>query len=200
MTLRFRGFTLIELMIALAIFGILIMLAGPQLATFFASSQVRNAAEAMLNGVQQTQTTAVKNNSLTRLVLYPTTGTGGWQILTSVDGAEPAPNPAGPCLAPSGGPSINPVQQYCVTDGAKDAAIARTPGDATQITFDGFGRIIPNADATATLRCIDVTNSKLASARPLRVVISNTVMSAGTKLCDPAAAATEPQACPAACS
>lgn len=181
-----RGFTLIELLIALAIFGLLLMLAGPQYAQFLASSQVRNAAEALLNGVQRTQTTAITGNAQARLVLDPTTGTGGWQILETIDGGEPSPP--------------NPIQVYVFVDGAPDAALARTPGDATQITFDSFGRIIPNADATATLRCIDVTNSKLSSARPLRVVISNTVMSAGTKLCDPAAAATEPQACPAACS
>jgi prepilin-type N-terminal cleavage/methylation domain-containing protein len=179
----YRGFTLVELMIALAIFGFLIMLAGPQLTRFLASSQVRNAAEAMLNGVQQAQATAIKVNSSARLVLDPTTGSGGWQILEMIDGAESAP-----------------VQVFNFVDGAKDAAIATFPANATQITFDGFGRIVPNADTTATLRCIDVTNSKLSQARPLRVVISNTTMSAATKLCDPNVASTEPQGCPAACS
>ena len=53
MMLRFRGFTLIELLIAVAIFVFLIMLAGPQLAQFLASSQVRNAAEAVYTGVQK---------------------------------------------------------------------------------------------------------------------------------------------------
>jgi hypothetical protein len=133
-------------------------------------------------------------------VVDTTQATGGWQVLLTVDGAEPAPNPAGPCLARAGAPSTNPVQQFCWQDGAAQASFTPVPADANQITFDGFGRIVANADASPTLRCIDVANANNSSARALRVVISNTAMSAGTKLCDPAAASTEPQACPSACS
>lgn len=188
--MRVRGFTLIELLIALTIFGFLIMLAGPQLATFLASSQVRNAAEAILNGVQRTQTTAINANTQARFVLDPTTGTGGWQILETIDGAEPAPGPL----------SVNPVQVFALADGAPSAAVTPKPAGATQITFDGFGRIIANVDTSATLRCVDVVHSTNTSARALRVMFSNTVENIGTKICDPNVAATEPQGCPAACS
>ena len=37
----------------------------------------------------------------------------------------------------------------------------------------------------------------MTGLRSLRVVISNTGIGVGTKLCDPAAVSTEPQACPA---
>lgn len=213
--MRVRGFTLIELLIALTIFGFLIMLAGPQLATFLASSQVRNEGEALLNGVQRAQGTAISTNSPTRLVLDPTTGTGGWQILAvdPSDNTVPAPNPATPCGVRAGPASVNPVQSFCAKDGAADAALAVTPGGATAITFDGFGRIQCNTDAalacdgSTNLQWVDVTNSKNASARALRVCITNRQAPAGIgiaasqiKLCDPAAAATEPQACPAGCA
>ena len=72
-----------------------------------------------------------------------------------------------------------------------------TPLGATQITFDGFGRIVPNVDATPTISCINVDHSMMTGLRTLRVVISNTGIGVGTKLCDPAAVSTEPQACPA---
>ena len=182
--MQLRGFTLIELLIALAIFAFLIMLAGPMYAKFMGNSQIRNAGDGMLNGVQQAQSIAVRGNTLARLVVDPTAGTGGWRILETVDGTEPAGLP-------------NPVQVYSVTDGSPHASVVPTPAGATQITFDGFGRIVPNLDATPTISCINVDHSTMTGLRSLRVVISNTGIGAGTKLCDPAAASTEPQACPA---
>ncbi len=184
--------------------------AGPQLAQFLASSQVRNAAEAVYNGVQKTQATAVGGNAQTRLVLDKTIGTGGWQVLTTdpTTGTEPAPNPAGPCLALAGAASINPVQIFCVKEGASDVTLKATPNDATQITFDGLGRMQCNADSTANLQWVKVTNSKNASARALRVCITNQqapacgsapIAASQIKLCDPNVASTEPQACPNSC-
>jgi type IV fimbrial biogenesis protein FimT len=181
MTVRSHGFTLIELLIALSIFIFLVMLAGPMYAQFMANSQIRNAGEAMLNGVQRAQATAVSGNAQTRLLVNTTTG---WRILETIEGAEPSPP--------------NPIQVYAKSDGAPNATVTLTPADATQITFDGFGRIVPNADASPTIACIDVAHS-LSGTRNLRVVISNNVIGVGTKLCDPDAAivAPDPMACPA---
>jgi type IV fimbrial biogenesis protein FimT len=179
---RFHGFTLIELMVALAIFAFLIMLAGPQYAMFMANHQIRNATDAILNGVQQAQGAAVRGNALARLVLDPTAGTGGWQVLQTIEGVE----------------SATPVQSYKLADGAPNASIATVPADATQVTFDGFGRIVPNVDASETLTCVKVTHS-LSGARQLNVAISSTGLGVGTKLCDPAVAAGDPLACPAGC-
>src|SRR5260370_41884253 len=103
MTIPNRGFTLIELLIALAIFAFLIMLAGPMYAKFMGNSQIRNAGDGMLNGVQQAQSIAVRGNTLARLVVDPTAGTGGWRILETIDGAEPAGLP-------------NPIQLYSLHD------------------------------------------------------------------------------------
>ena len=179
---RLPGFTLIELMVALAIFGLLLMLAGPMYGQFMANHQIRNATDAILNGVQQAEGSAVRNNALARLVINTTTGTGGWQVLQTIDGVE----------------SATPVQIYKLADGAPNAGIATVPADANQLTFDGFGRIVPNVDATATLTCIKVTHS-LAGSRALNVAISSTGLGVGTKLCDPAVAAGDPLACPAGC-
>jgi hypothetical protein len=91
---------------------------------------------------------------------------------------------------------------YSLSDGSPKASVPPpTPPGATQITFDGFGRIVPNVDGTPTISCINVDHASMTGLRKLRVVISNTGIGVGTKLCDPAAVATEPQACPAvACS
>lgn len=177
-----RGFTLIELLVAVSLFGLLIALAVPMYSDFLANSQVRNAAEAMLNGVQLAQGAAINANTQAELVVTPATG---WQIqFVNPDTSIPAQTPV-------------PPAPFVLADGAPNAVVAPTPAGATQITFDAFGRIVANADASATISCINVSNGLSASARVLRVVISNATQGVGTKLCDPAAALTEPQACPA---
>jgi len=185
MRLGLRGFTLIELLIAVSIFVFLIMLAGPGYTEFMASHQIRNATDALLNGVQQAQGTAVRNNGLARLVVDPATGTGGWQVFQTKDGTE----------------VVAPVQVYTVRDGAPKVKITPVPNDATQITFDGFGRVVANADASATLTCLKVTNPSVSTSHALNVALSGMGLGigVGTKLCDPAVLSTEPQACPAAC-
>jgi type IV fimbrial biogenesis protein FimT len=189
MIMRLRGFTLIELLIALAIFAFLIMLAGPMYAKFMGNSQIRNAGDGMLNGVQLAQSTAVRGNTLARLVVDPTVGTGGWRILETIEGLEPSPP--------------NPIQVYSLTDGSPNVAVTTTPLGATQITFDGFGRIVdPNVDLTAPITCINVDHATMTGLRSLRVVISNTGTGIGTKLCDPdpkllLLVPPDPQACPA---
>ncbi len=90
-----------------------------------------------------------------------------------------------------------PPAPFVLTAGAPQAAIVTTPPGATEITFDAFGRIVPNPDTSQTISCINVTNNANASARALTVVVSNSTQATGTKLCDPAVAPTEPQACPA---
>jgi prepilin-type N-terminal cleavage/methylation domain-containing protein len=183
MILRSRGFTLIELLIAVALFVFLIMLAGPYLGQIMANSQIRTGAEAMYNGVQQAQASAIHGNAVARLLVDTTTGTGGWQVLQTVDGTE----------------SPTPVQVYTVQDGAPKVTVTPVPADARQITFDAFGRVVPNVDASSTLTCIKVTHS-MTGTRQLNVAISSNALNTGTKLCDPAVVSTEPQACPAGCT
>jgi len=175
-----NGFTLIELLVAVSLFALLLALAVSQYTNFIANAQVRNAAEAMLNGVLSAQTAAINANTQTQLVVAPT----GWQIqFVNPDTSIPAETP-------------QPPAPYVTTDGAPQANVTPKPAGATEITFDAFGRIVANSDASQTVSCIVVTGSN-ASSRPLWVVVSNANQATGTKLCDPAAAATEPQACPA---
>ena len=78
--MRARGFTLIELMIALAIGSILLVLAVPQYASWMADNQVHAGAQLIADGAAPAHGEAVKRNRLTEFVVDPTTKTGGWTV------------------------------------------------------------------------------------------------------------------------
>jgi type IV fimbrial biogenesis protein FimT len=183
---RTSGFTLIELMIALAIFAFLIMLAGPMYATFLGNTQIRNAAENTLTGVRLAQTHAVRNNRPAKVVI-DASAAGGWSVYNFDEDINDY--------------AVTAVDKYSWKEGAAMTAVTLAPGDATEVTFDGLGRVVPNADATPTIKEINVTNTNVSSPRPLRVAISTpdvTGTKPGTKLCDPdpGVATTDPRHCP----
>jgi type IV fimbrial biogenesis protein FimT len=199
-TVAARGFTLIELMIALSIFAFLVMVAGPQYADFMGNMQIRNGAENTLTGVRLAQTEAVRTNRQGKFVLDPTPGTGGWKVWRYDEGD----GSSGFCPA-SGTPQWCLVQSYDWTDGATKTTATPTPVAATTVLFNGLGQIVTNdkalvaPDGTASITQIDVTNSNVAATnrRPLRIVVSAAGGTSGTKLCDPGVTdALDPRVCP----
>jgi type IV fimbrial biogenesis protein FimT len=181
MNMRTRGFTLIELLIAMAIFAFLIMLAGPMYADFMANSQIRNAAENTLTGVRLAQTQAVRSNRPAKFVIDSTAVTGGWSVFpwdeNTVDYAVVA------------------LDTYGWKEGASRTTVTPLPAAATQVTFDGLGRVVPNADATASLTRINITNPSTSAPRDLSIMISAVGGTTATKLCDPLVLAPDPRSC-----
>lgn len=169
--MRARGFTLIELLIAMSIFALLMMLAGPMYAEFMANTQVRSAAESILSGVRRAQAEAIRHNTPARFILN---GSTDWEV-----------------KAPDQDAVDKSIQKYYFVEGSKDAVPVADTG--TTVTFNGFGRIVPNADASPSMNLINVTAP--GSNRALRVLIG-TAGAAGVKLCDPAFPANDPAGCP----
>ena len=192
MNMRTRGFTLIELLIALAIFAFLIMLAGPMYADFMGNSQIRNAAENTLTGVRLAQTHAVRNNRPAKFFINPSAA-GGWAVFLFDEN--------------TGDFATAAVDTYSWTEGAAKTSVTVVPDRATQVSFDGLGRICtkvlctPSGADTLPIQQINVTNTNVSNPRPLRVAISTPDTNGtrpGTKLCDPdpGVATTDPRHCP----
>ena len=74
---RNAGLSLVELMITIAIFVLLAMMAFPTYSTWVACQQVRTATESVLNGVRVAQGEAVTRKATVRFVLDPT---DGWEV------------------------------------------------------------------------------------------------------------------------
>ena len=187
MNTRASGFTLIELMIAVSIFAILVLLAGPMYADFMGNTQIRTAAENSLAGVRLAQTSAIRDNRPAKVVIDPSAG-GGWAVYLYDENI--------------GDYAVLPVETYSWTAGAPKTTVTLA-GGGTEIAFDGLGRVCTTVlcsstgAATTPVTEIDVTNPSVSVSgrRPLKVMISAIGGTTGTKLCDPAVLAPDPRSC-----
>lgn len=198
-----RGMTLIEFMIGIVIAGILIAMAGPSFRDWIQNSQVRNAAESIVNGLQLARAEAVHRNALVRFNMNSATGQADWEVCAPAPGVPAAtPCPATATIVQQRsnqeGSANARAGVYRMSDGQPQAnfALAISAGNemATHVTFNGLGRTVNDGpDNTAR---IDVTNAIAPGARRLVIVIDNP--GGHVRLCDPALTAsnpTDPKAC-----
>lgn len=189
-----RGMTLIELMIAIAILGVLLVMGAPAFSTWIQSSQVRTAAQSIADGLQLARAEAVHRNAPVRFSLTSAAGLVDWEVCSTA---------ATPC------PTANIIQRRSNTEGTPNARVGvYEDGDGnnpaayttvvaagnelpTHVTFNGLGRTVSDG-SDDTVR-IDVTNAANANARRLIVLISSP--GGQTRMCDPGLPSTDPQGC-----
>lgn len=185
------GVTLIELMITIALVGILLMLAMPSFNQLLLNAQIRTATESILNGLQLARNEAVRCNVPVQFVL----GTGtSWTVSFAYPNLPTTCKDAVPdALWPQ-------IQARLSAEGSPQALVAATnPADARTVAFDGAGRReSTNADASAVLTqlCIDLPTSVLAASktRDLEIDIE---MGGGIRMCDPkVTSASDTRFCP----
>lgn len=191
---RASGFSLIELVIGLAVLGILIMVGLPNLTTWIQNTHIRTAAEGIQAGLQFARAEALRRNgsvgfylvsSLTGSCALSTAGTNYVVSIGSPAGScDTAPSDAGPILQVRAG-----------TEGSPNAVIAATGGSS--FTFNGLGRGVGAGNFTQ----INISNptggtcqASGGTMRCLRITIST---GGDIKMCDPAVGDnTDPRFCP----
>lgn len=169
------GFTLVELMVTIALLAFLLLVAYPTFATMLANLRVRAVADGVLSGLQYARGEALKRNQSITFRFDPASGVGGgWQVLL---------------------PDTTLIQQQSAAGGAVEAGMT---GGNVDIVFDNLGRRLLPAAPPATLG-IDITNPGVAacetaggSIRCLRVTVA---LGGGLRLCDPRRPVGDPQAC-----
>ena len=191
--LRLCGFTLIEMMITLAIAALLAVLAMPSYSVWIADSQIRSGAESIASGLRYAQAEAIKQNATVEFVLDPTTGTGGW-IARVIDRTT--------CAV------VQQMQVGTFREGADKAAFTPVPAGATIVQFTALGAFAAPCDLSPQLNQVQVTSATgVAGARNLNVLvgggasgIGGQASRTGIKICDPLAnvkfGPNDPQACP----
>ena len=175
---KIRGLTLIELMIGIVIVGLLLAFALPSYTTWLHNSQIRTAAESILNGMQLARAEAVRQNTNVQFVLTALP-MSDWTVSVVT---SPVP----------------PIQTRSSAEGSATARVAASPTGATKITFNSLGRVVvpTNPDGSTTLTEADVTSTVVGATRHLKVRVSG----GGMRMCDPdpglaAATPPNPQSC-----
>jgi type IV fimbrial biogenesis protein FimT len=187
---RQAGMSLIELMIGIAVLGILLALGAPTFSRWTQSSQIRNAAEAIHNGLMLARAEAVRRNTAVRFQLVTTT-TGACALSdTGANWVVSLDSPVGACAdAPSDNVAPRIVQVRSAADGSRNAAV--NAHGVSLITFDGSGQ----ASVAASIDVTNPTGGACAAAGPMRCMRVTVATGGRIRMCDPARAVDDPQGC-----
>ncbi|MES2251742.1 MAG: GspH/FimT family pseudopilin [Pseudomonadota bacterium] len=200
-TVRQRGFTLVELVVTIAVLALILFAAMPSIGSWLENTRIRNVADSLQNGLQLARGEAVRRNQSVSLWLVSLNDPAVLSDDCSLSGASGAwivsvNSPVGHCAdAPSTNSSPMIVTGRASGDSGGRVSVAAVQSadgstEGTRVTFNGFGRVA-NTDAIGQ---IDVTGTT-TGARALRIVVSP---SGAVRMCEPAivdSAAKDPRKC-----
>ena len=195
-----RGFSLIELMVAVAVFAILIFAALPGFMSWIQNTQIRTEAEAMQNGVQLARGEAVRTNTNVRFQLVDTLTNGCVLSTTGKNWVVSMDDPTSACATTpwdqvSAPPAVRILQWRSSIDGTRNAVV--TASQST-IVFNGLGRVTPVPGANITIDITNPTGGTCATtSTPSPIHCLRIVVSTGgqVRMCDIAYPSTDPQGC-----
>ena len=189
---RQAGMSLIELMIGIVVLGILLALGAPTFSRWTQSSQIRNSAEAIHNGLMLARAEAVRRNTTVRFQFVTTTTSACALSDTGANWVVSLDSPAGACdAAPSDNVAPRIVQVRSAAEGSRNAAV--DAGGVSLITFNGTGQA--TGGAPAAINVTNPTGGACAAGGPMRCMRVTVATGGQIRMCDPARAADDPQGC-----
>ncbi len=189
---RQGGMSLIELMIGIVVLGILLALGAPTFSRWTQSSQIRNSAEAIHNGLMLARAEAVRRNTTVRFQFVTTTTSACALSDTGANWVVSLDSPAGACdAAPSDNVAPRIVQVRSAAEGSRNAAV--DAGGVSLITFNGTGQA--TGGAPAAINVTNPTGGACAAGGPMRCMRVTVATGGQIRMCDPARAADDPQGC-----
>ena len=189
-----QGMSLVEIFITLFIVAMLIGLVAPSTATWIQNLHLRNAADAVLSGVQQAKVEALKRNTYVSFQMTDSASTA-YTVCMFDPVLNVCSSVAGATIATKGAVDSSTNARLGADTVLSDTSVAIAPGTNLpgQLTFDAFGRLA--ATAPNNVMRIDVRNTKLSATdeRRLVILINNTGQ---IRMCDPRLSkAVNPQGC-----
>lgn len=177
-----QGFSLVEMMVTIAVFGVLIAAAAPSVSTMILDAQTRTVAESLQNALRLAQAEAVKRSRQVEFFLTNATpamgaapsATGknwGVQELSLTNLATP----------------VELIQADSFAGSSGNVALAASSGT---VRFNSIGRVT-NPAATVTF---NLSNPSASGTRSYRVLVT---LSGAIRMCDPSKtrSVTNPDGC-----
>jgi type IV fimbrial biogenesis protein FimT len=183
-TSRVSGFTLIELVVTLAIFAVLALLGIPSFQQWIKEGQIRTTAESIKSGLSQARQLAIKSNSPMKFTLSPSTDMR-WNVtdpsnavlakavieggVGNVITVTPTPPPTPPALfsitfTGAGQTQPGSINANCPTPG--------NPGSFLDNSANCTGSVVGSTLGGGSGAQFKVTNSVDASVPELDVTVS----------------------------
>jgi type IV fimbrial biogenesis protein FimT len=157
-----RGFSLVEILVGLAIFAILTTSALPAYSVWIQNTKIRNAAESVQNGLQLARSEAIRRNTNVQFVL----GSDSAWTVSVIDPAET-------------------IQSRLSGQGSANVTVATTPA-ATTVTFNSLGRAIPNPSGLPSFTQVDFDVPSAVISATLSRELRVTITAGGrVRMCDP---------------
>jgi type IV fimbrial biogenesis protein FimT len=194
---RQLGFTMIELLVAMAILGFAMAAVLPEVGTWMRGLAVRNSAEALRSGIERARMEALRRNTNVSfwLVSDSSKALSNGCVLSSrgpswvVSGVDPG----GKCGAePSN--TVDPlmVDKWSANEGSMSGvlltSVDRDGSFVGSVTFTSLGQVLSTG---AQIARIDIEHSA-PGVRALRVQIEP---GGSVRMCDPAVGADDPRHC-----
>jgi len=181
-----RGFSMIEVVVTIAIFGILLATAAPGIGDWIRNAKIRNTAESIQNGLQLARNAAMGRNRPVSLYLVSDLTNSCTLSNTSGTWVVSVSSPVGKCAA---SPSLTVAPQIvakgAASDGGSATVLATTQPNistaATTTTFNGLGMLAQTSASTAA-RAFQVSSAG-GTSYVRRVEVS---FGGVSRLCDPA--------------
>lgn len=171
--IRQFGFSLIELMIGLAVLAVVMGIAVPSFKVWAQNAKVRTVAESMLGGLQRARAEAVTRNANVSFVLGA--DASSWSVNVV-------------------GGTSNPIDSRSGNEAGAGVYLTVVPSVATTVTYNSLGGVTTNQDNSNAPTQITIDTSALPSGdnRPLRIMLGTGGI---PKMCDPHAVYPSMSAC-----